>query len=1097
MGSKSEMQLRAIRWVWLSLSLGILCLTCLVILLQVRISSAADTSWHSVGPYGGRVYALAVDSTDSSVVYAGTDNGVFKTADSGLSWQQLGFPDKQIVSISIDYVALPKTVYAAGAWGVIYRSSNDGETWEDISAGASSEYIRVMASDPAQSERLWLGTNGGAYKWNSGNSQWEPTAPISSTRALDIRGGVVFAGTEYGVFKTTNDGVSWESINGDLPQGYQERCISSLVLDPNDSQVIYIGTWYGGAYKTVDGGQHWYSMNTGLPSFTEITALAFNPTNSNVLYAASYGFFASSVDDSGVFKSTNGGGSWSHVSAGITNRYARSLDVHPTVGDIVYVGTLGGGVFRTANGGDSWEHRVQGLNALEVNAFLETGGTLYAATEFDGVYRSTDEGQSWESFNNGLPPTTLFAYDLAEDEQNNVFLGIGQWGVLRLDSGSWVTVTNTLTRTDVSAIVDVSGTLMIAAAEPGQSNNQILVSTDTGSTWTEQNEGLPSPLQVRSLSVQRSGDSVTIFAATSQGIYKTSFSPISWSESNSGLSTDEVYDVAVDPNNPDVLHAATRSYVYKSENSGVSWEKYQNGLDSSCLRAVVVDPTDSNRVYVGGDNGVYQSNDAGSFWSQVGADSFSYNRVEALTVLSDQTLLAGTSGGGWRTGASEPVPTPTPEPQVSWTVLAYLNGDNDLDRYVFDAFNNLELAAYNPNIKVVALWDQRGPLGGDTREYLVQPDSDPYSISSSYVLNENYWNRGELDMGDPATLVNFVNNARAYYPAEHYFLTIVDHGGGWSAKVVPDLARTRWFLGGSGLSWDETNDSHYLATYDMRRIFDQIVSEGGRVDVVFYDACLMGMFEEVYQIRDGADYLVASENQAWAVFPYDTYLQDIGSGTTAKELAIQVVDRYHNSLSAYPHTMSAVDLSRASEVKVALNDLASALINSLPDAHSAISNTFAAAQKFDYDNDLSISGKEGYVDLVDFAENLVSNLPGTAVESAAQSLLDTINDPAHPLIVRERHESNIAWFSGEYLDLDGANGISIYLPLGETDTELSYYIASQLDLAADTLWDDFIFDYVDQFPPQSGGRGSGRGDNPVPLPLNRYIYLPLVMRNTN
>jgi len=350
-------------------------------------------------------------------------------------------------------------------------------------------------------------------------------------------------------------------------------------------------------------------------------------------------------------------------------------------------------------------------------------------------------------------------------------------------------------------------------------------------------------------------------------------------------------------------------------------------------------------------------------------------------------------------------------------------------------------------------------------------------------------------MGDPAALINFVNDARAHYPAAHYFLTIVDHGGGWSAKVAPDLARTRWFLGGSGLSWDETNSSHYLATYDMRRIFDRIVSEGGRIDVVFYDACLMGMFEEAYQIRNWADYLVASENQAWAVFPYDTYLRDIGPGTTARELAIQIVDRYHNSLPGYPRTMSAVDLSRADEVKVALNDLASALINSLPDAHSAISSTFAAVQKFDYDNDLSISGKEGYVDLVDFAGKLVSSLPESAVGSAAQSLLDTINDPVQPLVAQERHESGTTWFTEEYLDLDRANGVSIYLPLGETDADLSYYIASQLDLAADTLWDDFIFDYVDRFPPQSGGRGSGRGDNPIPLPVNRYIYLPLVMHN--
>jgi len=1102
MSPQEEMRSNAMRWVWVSLTIAVLCLACLIASARTQVTSAMNTTWVSVGPYGGQVYTLVIDDSNSSVIYAGTDNGVFKTTDSGLNWQQVGLPRKQIVSISIDYTAPSRKIYAAGAWSTVHRSSNNGETWEDISAGISQEYIWTIATDPSQAEHLWLGTNGGVYKWNGSNGRWEPTAPISSTRALVIQGGVVFAGTEDGVFKSPDNGGSWVSINGDLPQGYQQRCISSLLADPGNPQIIYIGTWYGGAYKTMDGGQHWYSMNTGLPSFTEIKALARHATNPNILFAASEGFFADSIDDSGVFKSTNGGGSWTYTSGGMINRYARSLAVHPTGGNIVYVGTLGGGMFRSTDGGTTWQQRVQGLAALGVNDLLNVDGTLYTVTDLEGVYRSTNTGQTWEPLNIGLPPTTLYAHSITQDEQDNIFLGIERWGVLRLDSGGWVTVTNSLTQTNVRAIVAVSGTLMILAAAPDQGDNyQILVSTDMGSTWTIQHDGLPNPVQVRSFSVRRSGSSLAILAATAQGIYRTALSPISWAEANSGLLTSDIYDVAVDPGNPNILYAAACPYVYKSENGGVSWERRTNGLSYSCLRTVTVDPLNPSSVYVGGDNGVHQSNDGGSFWSQVGADSLGYQDVKALMALPDQTLFAGTSAGIWKTRVLEPLPTSTASPWPSWTILAYLNGDNDLDRYVFDAFNNLELAAYNPNIRIIALWDQRNPLGGDTRVYLVQADSNPSSIAS-YVLGVNYWNYGELDMGAPGTLIGFVNGTRAWYPADHYLLTIVDHGGGWSAKSVCDeigeycsAARTRWFLGGSGLSWDETNDRHYLATSDMSRVFREVFWAGGPIDVIVYDACLMGMFEEAYPLRGRADYWVASENQSWAIFPYDTYLQEIGPETSARDLVIRIVDEYHNSLPGYPHTMSAIDLRQVDTVKVALNDLAAALIAGLPDAHSAISNTFAAAQKFDYDNDLKISGMEGYVDLVDFAETLISYSPGAGIESAAQTLLEAINDPSQPLIVRERHQSDIAWPSGEYLDLDEASGISIYLPLGETDADLSYYIASQLDLAADTLWDDFILDYVDQFPPQSGGRGSDRGNSFIPLPVNRYVYLPLVMRN--
>ena len=426
-------------------------------------------------------------------------------------------------------------------------------------------------------------------------------------------------------------------------------------------------------------------------------------------------------------------------------------------------------------------------------------------------------------------------------------------------------------------------------------------------------------------------------------------------------------------------------------------------------------------------------------------------------------------------------------PTTDWTAMIYLNGDNDLDGNTERMFNNLEKAvALNPTLRVIVLWDRLGL--DNTTLYQILPDDKELHLAV-YADGVNRWSMGELNMGDPATLVDFVNSARALFPANHYFLSIVNHGGGWSPNLTPAQAKSRWAYGGSGFSWDETNNFNYLSTADMKIIFSQIAANAGPIDVVFYDACLMAMFEEVYQIRDSVHYLVASENETWASYPYDLYLATIVSTTTPLSLATHIARQYTDSLIGYPRTMTVIDIQQAITVATALDNLSQSLIESLPSNKATISSTFLATQKFDYNFDLRINPSEGYVDLQDFAEGLIRYMPGTPVASAANALSTTLNG----LVVFEASTSGVAWVSGEYLNLDRAHGISIYLPLGEKDSDRDYYTSSQLTLAADTRWDNFIFAFLG-YSPQPGGSNGGRGEQPSPIALANRIFLPHVVR---
>jgi uncharacterized repeat protein (TIGR01451 family) len=568
----------------------------------------------------------------------------------------------------------------------------------------------------------------------------------------------------------------------------------------------------------------------------------------------------------------------------------------------------------------------------------------------------------------------------------------------------------------------------------------------------------------------------------------------------------------------------------------------------------------------------------------------------------------------------------------SWTFMVYLNGDNDLDPFMEEAFNKIEKAARNPDVNILALWDRCSLLSDDglechdkdegienTRLYRVEYDDSDLITSP---VQEADWNPGELDMGDPNTLANFVTWSMENYPAAYYFLSILDHGGGWSPTLVSSfqlpavssfqlpavssfqlpavssfqlpavssfqlsavssfqlpavssfqlpavssfqlpavssfqlpavssfqlsavssfqlpavssfqlpavssfqlpaqdhfipLRRSYHIFGGTGLSWDFSNDYDYLSTAEMRRAFSSMTLEGSeKIDVVFYDACLAGMIEEAYEIKDYVSYFIGSENEAWGSMPYDQYLNSITATTQPKELAEAVVNEYTASLplTGHPSTISAVDLAAITDVSLAVDHLARMMINGLNSAKTAlqIRDAYLLTQKFDYDSDFRLEPEtDGYVDLAHLAVQIQENVTEPAILAAAQAVADSLISGERPFIVAEKHRSGYPWvITGplQYWDLENAYGSSIYLPLGQdllmileneqgitkTVKVRDWYVDTNLAFAADTQWNEFIAAYyaVTSTPiPTSTLEGPREGIRPI----RWRIYLPILL----
>ncbi|MFL5804064.1 MAG: clostripain-related cysteine peptidase, partial [Roseiflexaceae bacterium] len=372
-----------------------------------------------------------------------------------------------------------------------------------------------------------------------------------------------------------------------------------------------------------------------------------------------------------------------------------------------------------------------------------------------------------------------------------------------------------------------------------------------------------------------------------------------------------------------------------------------------------------------------------------------------------------------------------------WTVLLYLNGDNDLSKAMSRTFDTVVKAGASPYANVLALVD--GTSTSDTTLYDVT-HGQSIKLSGTIVVTAS----GERNMGDGKTLSDFVTWGRAYYPAHHTLLAIVDHGGGWAPSFVDPISDTlirrgAYLAGGSGLSWDFSSNYDYLDSRKIRQAMARITANGTtKLDVVFYDVCLMGMVEVAYQLKDYARYFVSSQNIGWAPDGpegrYKRMLQRIDPTTTPSAMAQLLVNSYAQSmpLERHPYTISAIDMAALPALTSALNSLSTAISTTLkitPAKVSLLKAAYLDSQKVDYDGDFQIEpATDGFVDIYDFARHVALRFSDQPIKDAANVVMTRLS----AAVVAEQHKSENPWpFPSHIWNLDNARGLSIFLPLGE------------------------------------------------------------------
>jgi len=399
---------------------------------------------------------------------------------------------------------------------------------------------------------------------------------------------------------------------------------------------------------------------------------------------------------------------------------------------------------------------------------------------------------------------------------------------------------------------------------------------------------------------------------------------------------------------------------------------------------------------------------------------------------------------------------------ANWTFMVYLDGDNNLEDSAIDDLNEMELAGSTDEVNIIVLLDLLEENGSWV--YYVTHDEDMDTINSSVILTLS-----EANMGDPETLIWFANWSVSNYPAENYALVLWNHGSGWKLRVPPT----------KGVCWDHTNGNDHLTSPELQYALSSIQSLIGRdLDIIGFDACLMGMEEIDYlinasmysAIRVGSEEIEPGEG-----WPYDNILINLtaNSSMTPEELGEEIVRDYidyyrpdwgecsaeYALQSNIPNPEGKLDSLRefrdtaldkdyvdlyykySPEIKKVLAEnpllsmqLAKLIMNYMPSIEFLIGND---------GKDMQITEKD-VVEATSFIERLKKEIKEKVDEPEASELIKLLNEFEHHIKKSEGKTFSEAFHSSVYCGQGGTRAKS-----NEDVTQSAVYVNNEIDEAID------------------------------------------------
>lgn len=453
-------------------------------------TSDAGATWTALTNGIGRplVESIEISRSNSSILWASTSLGFFRSPDGGDSWV------RRLASSTAGTVAIdpldPVTIFVAtGFPGGFFVTHDDGFSW--MPAGISGS-VHTLDFDSGSPSVLYAGGDLGVYRSDDRGKTW--MLAVQGMDGLSVHPiaappwapGTVWATAGGREYSSADRGTHWEPLlqsprdtSNVLPP------VVRFVFDASSTGTAYAATTQASAssvYKTTDAGASWSATGPTpalqSPLGNEV-ALTIDPLDSRILYFTASGFFLD-VGAASTFKSMDAGASWMELTAPAL----ATLAIDPTAPATIYGGAninLPPDVFHSTDGGLTWSD-LPGSPGGIVHDLTVAGGspaTIWAAAEL-GLYRSTDSGATWSAASYGIPLGFGVYTVLVDPRFSRVLYAGTAGGVYRSTDGgdTWLPL-GTLPRSVLSLALD-PGTLTLYAGTDAAAYRLSLGDADTG-----------------------------------------------------------------------------------------------------------------------------------------------------------------------------------------------------------------------------------------------------------------------------------------------------------------------------------------------------------------------------------------------------------------------------------------------------------------------------------------------------------------------------------------------------------------------------------------------------------------------------------------
>lgn len=523
---------------------------------------------------------------------------------------------------------------------------------------------------------------GGSYYSRDGGISWDvfgdnvgiDETHHSSYAFHPTNPNVYLVGTEHGAYLTQNDGTSFTEA---LVGGY----IEDMAFAPSNPQVVYAGyhpVWNspnGAVHKSTNGGQSWSAVSGNIPANRRIVKVEVDPNDENLVFILT-GKTDFACTPAEVYRSTNGGGSWTHL----TGNIGEVLDIQPAGNGVIYLTTLTancsapyywtdvtGDFLKSTNDGSNWSTLSGRSGVITImdngNIRLTDPREPYPWNSRTGTWESTNGGSSWtqvgfiNDFETGYVDQHLRCYGPAD---NGLSRTIGE-GLLDDQTRYWVNSQYVYKTSDGGESYQPVHTKEVSPGkwqstgvdnvvmhdlEIHETNPNLIYagywdlgtwrSTDGGQSWESVNAapftGAWNGYGGNTLTIVSDPDRPNVVWLSTKGNFSEDCSLIkstsqgdknSWQSSESGLAKSPyVNGLSLDrtsPTNNRTLFVTSDGDVYKSTDDGSSWQTVLTGKN---LRYTAIDPTNGNNVYAGGEGGLWASFNGGNSWSEIGLNTF-------------------------------------------------------------------------------------------------------------------------------------------------------------------------------------------------------------------------------------------------------------------------------------------------------------------------------------------------------------------------------------------------------------------------------------------------------------------------------------------